>query len=237
MFFPIASVGEAAAAVAFNITGGTVTTVGSDKVHLFSTVGTLTVTGQGTIRLLIVGNGNTGGTYTNGPGGNSGAGGNGGQVLHYTSHFITAGTYNITIAGGVTFGTFSATTGGGAAGGLPPTSGTTVAGLPGTEGTTNDITGTNYVYGSGGGSGARHDASTRGALPGGNGGTGAGNGGNTTGDVSLISPPTQAINYGAGGGGSPEEYYSGSTYGYSQATLNSTYPGKTGVVIVRWTPA
>lgn len=83
----------------FVLSGGTETTVGSDKVHTFTSNGTLTVTGSGTVSILVVGGGQAG----NGVGSGTsygGGGGGGGEVYYSSSYTLSAGTYNITIGGG-----------------------------------------------------------------------------------------------------------------------------------------
>ena len=217
----------------FTLSGGTETTDGAFKVLTFSSSGTLTVTRSGTIQILLVGGGRNG---TDGVSG--GAGGAGGVVNYISSHNVTSGTYNITIGNfGVSPGTTSAL-GYTAAGGLGASGGASASlgtrGNAGTNGTTNNITGTSYVYGSGGGSGANTGGSN---LIGGNGGIGAGKGGDayvgtttTAGDYCDRNDITgRGTNYGSGGGGGGAWWNRGFNCGLGAN-------GRAGVVIIRYKP-
>lgn len=79
-------------------TGGTVTTIGTDKIHTFTSNSNFVVTSgaMSNVRALVVaGGGGSGGQY-NGTG--SGAGGGG--VLHTTTMSVTPGTYAVVVGGG-----------------------------------------------------------------------------------------------------------------------------------------
>jgi len=83
----------------FTISGGTETTVGADKVHTFTTDGTLTVSGgTGTVDILLVGGGSGG--NQGGAGNNGGGGGGGGEAKYYSSYTLTPGVYSVVIGGG-----------------------------------------------------------------------------------------------------------------------------------------
>lgn len=213
----------------FSLSGGTETYIGNDKLLTFTSNGTLTVTGSGNIRLLIVGGGEGGATgdYNNGV---SGYGGNGGEVYYSVSYGVTAGTYNVVVGTGdssvfnITKRRGSKLNSIGTPGGSIRTS--LGNGNNGTNGTTNDITGTSIVYASGGGGGGY----SNGAMPsyGGVGGIGAGNGspiGPGSANFPYITP---GINYGAGGGGGG---FNSSNPRYITGGAN----GAQGVVIIRYT--
>ena len=156
--------------------GGTIVDNGVNKVHSFTSSGSFTVVGTGTVKLLVVGGG------ANSPG--SGFGGGAGQVIYNASFTVSTGTYTVTINGangssvfgsvtansgsgstsgnGFTqgngaSGTYGSAAGGGGgsngAGGNAFTNGDFVIGGASGIGTTCDINGTSLVY-SCGGSGA-----------------------------------------------------------------------------------
>lgn len=79
----------------FVASGGTVTTSGGYKYHKFTTNGTFTVAGTGTVDILVVGGGGGGGR-------NRAGGGAGGQVLNYTGVAISGITASVTVGGGGT---------------------------------------------------------------------------------------------------------------------------------------
>ena len=81
----------------FSATGGTITTVGSYKVHTFTSSGTFTPNSSASnIDIMLVAGGAAGGS-------NLGGGGGAGGVLVSTSQSVTAQGYTITIgAGGTT---------------------------------------------------------------------------------------------------------------------------------------
>lgn len=210
----------------FNLSGGTETYIGNDKLLTFTSNGTLTVTGSGTIRLLIVGAGEPGesGNYWY-----SGAGGNGGEVYYNSSYSVTEGTYDVFVGlmeGSYVSSIFNITkrrgsniNGIGTAGGARKTS--TGDGNNGTNGTSNDITGSTVVYASGGGGGAYSNQARM--YNGGTGGTGAGNGAMA---YTTAYSPSSGSNYGAGGGGGSFVNTGGKSNGAS---------GKQGVIIIRYT--
>ena len=69
----------------FSVTGGTVTTDGGDNIHIFTSDGTLTVTGTVDVDVLIVAGGGGGG-------GDRGGGGGAGGLIYLTSQTISGGT-------------------------------------------------------------------------------------------------------------------------------------------------
>lgn len=236
---------KAAAGGGFSLSGGTETTVGSDKVLTFTTSGTLTVNGSGTVTVLVVGGGAGGGGGRPGIGA-SGAGGGGGEVI-YTTYNVTTGSYTVTVGGqrtgyaandetlnrpGNSSSIFTFTARGGdnanswgAFGGGRRTSYNIGAGFDGQFGQSINITGTSVYYGSGAGGGAL--ANTGSTLSGGSGGIGAGNGGGAV-TNNLTPLATNGTNYGAGGGGGA------CIWNGNKAGDGAT--GQQGVVIVRYTP-
>lgn len=235
----------------FSLSGGTETSVGSDKVLTFTTNGTLQVIGSGTVSVLVVGAGQNGGAAVwGGSSATTGFGGNGGQINYQASYAVSAGNYSITVGqalslpnssqpGSSIFGTITSQGGDnantiGAQGGASrnvahSTSFTDYPGSSGTNGTAYNITGASVVYASGGGSGAYSAYRTLVTVLGGSGGTNAGAGGDFDINLSpLVRPGNPAINYGSGGGGSA----------VSRSGGNGTYGGQgyNGVVIIRYTP-
>ena len=79
-----------------SVTGGTITTFGSYKIHTFDTVGTATlaVTGTGTVEYMVIGGGGGGGNDM------GGGGGAGGYLAGNTT--LTSGNYTITVGDGGT---------------------------------------------------------------------------------------------------------------------------------------
>ncbi len=110
-------------------TGGVITTLGSYKVHEFTSSGTFNVTSPGNIDFLVVGGGGTGGDGDDGHGG--GGGGGAGGLVYITNHGIVNSSYGVTVggAGGNSFfrgrtaiaggagGTYGAGSAGGSGGG------------------------------------------------------------------------------------------------------------------------
>jgi len=74
-------------------TGGTITQVGNEKVHKFTSSGTFGVTGSGTVKVLVVGGGAGGGTH-------AGGGGGGGGVVYNAAYSVSTGNYSVTIGSG-----------------------------------------------------------------------------------------------------------------------------------------
>lgn len=72
-------------------TGGTITTVGSDKVHVFTSSGTFTPTGSGNVKVLVV---------AGGGGGCSGGGGGGGVVYNAAKAVSDGVGLTVTIGAG-----------------------------------------------------------------------------------------------------------------------------------------
>jgi hypothetical protein len=114
---------------AIEASGGTTTTFGSYKAHIFE-LGTsdnfVVTAGSGNIDLLVVGGGGAG---CGGGSGKSGGGG-AGAVIHETGFSVSPGTYPITVG----------------AGGAP-------AGRPGTDGGNSSFSSTHIARGGGGGGG------------------------------------------------------------------------------------
>jgi len=199
----------------FSATGGTLTTSAGYKYHTFTSSGTFTVIGSGTVDYLIVAGGGNGGSST---GGGGGAGG----VLHNT---ITAeaGAYNVIIGAGGLAGykalnnggnssAFSQVALGGGHGALTEGDGTYYA--PGTGGSGGG--GTVYNYGANGsygtgtvGQGYNGGSTNHGSYCGGGGGAGAaGDSNQAAGNGGVGYQWVDDIWYGGGGA-------SGSSHGNS----------------------
>ena len=131
-------------------TGGTITTVGGQRIHTFTSVGTTSITFLVPVTaqiLVVAGGGGGGGGKDFSPGG----GGGGGEVYYNSSYSIAPGTYTVTVGGGGVGGVYS--TGTNSTNGSDSTfGGITVAG--GGRGGINGINGIGGDGGSGGG-GAR----------------------------------------------------------------------------------
>jgi hypothetical protein len=78
-------------------TGGTILTPGNGYTyHVFTSPGNFVVSGEGNIEILAVAGAGGGGSARNRGGGGGGAGG----IAHYTSYFVNANTYAVTIGAG-----------------------------------------------------------------------------------------------------------------------------------------
>ena len=186
-------------------TGGTVTTVGSYRVHTFTAGSALTFATGGNVEYLVVAGGGAGGYDV------AGGGGGGGLIYNSAYPATTASPYTVTIGAGGTAGGqtgangsnsvfASATAIGGGGGGDPGSSGGSggggsygQTGGAGTGGQGN-AGGAGYqvgvYYNSGGGGGAGGGGTTATAAAGGAGGLGA-----------VYSISGAAVYYAAGGGG------------------------------------
>ena len=154
-------------------TGGTITTRGDGyKVHTFTSSGTFTPDGSGTVEYLVVAGGGGGG----GNGGGGGGGGAGG-LKYSASYEVTAQAYTVTIGGG----------------GAGSSSG---AGASGSDSVFGSITATG-----GGGGGARAVAALNGGSGGGAGGSGASSSGKGTGTVGQGKDGGDGVEDAGGGGG------------------------------------
>jgi hypothetical protein len=197
----------------FFLTGGTLTVDGSNNVHTITSTSNITVTGIGTVEMLVLGGGGGGGMR------HAGGGGSGG--LLYGNYTLNDGTYVVTIgAGGAgsPSGNFSGFKGGN----------TTIA-----------LSGTILItaYGGGGGSGSSGDNSdvTR-HVDGGSGGGGAfgPSGRLNTGGLTMQNTQSTLTGYGFNGGagatGSPYNGAGGGGAGSvgSSATGGSTSGGNGG---------
>lgn len=85
---------------AYAASGGTITSVGGNRIHTFTAVGTdsITFSSPGTIQLLLVGGGAGGGGNNNGS--SAGGGGGAGEVAYYASYPVNAGTYTVVVGDG-----------------------------------------------------------------------------------------------------------------------------------------
>lgn len=189
-------------------TGGTITTVGTDKVHTFTADGTFTVTGSGTLKALVVAGGGQGGSYF---GGGGGAGG-----YQYDAAFaVTAQAYSITIGAGGTgasagqrgvngqnsiFATITAVGGGGGGGNSAATGADGGCGGGGIQNSAGGSGSQGYGGGTGGTSSGGGGGGT--GVIGSNGSSSTGGtGGNGT--VNTIRDDS-SIYYGGGGGGNSD---------------------------------
>ena len=85
----------------FTLSGGDAVIVTTNGVaHKFTTSGTLTVTGSGTVELLVVGGGAGGGALAEQNGANVAPGGGAGGLVYAASVPVTAGSYAITVGAG-----------------------------------------------------------------------------------------------------------------------------------------
>ena len=142
------------------VTGGTITTHGSYKVHTFTSSGTFTTDVAGTADILLVAGG--GGSGAAHAGGGAGGGGGGGGVRALSSQSVSAAGHTVTV---------------GAAG----TAGSTMGSAGGTGGTSSF--GSSSASGGGGGGYGTNDTGT--STAGANGGSGGGGGYGTSGGPSL----------------------------------------------------
>ncbi len=162
-------------------TGGTLTTVGSDRVHTFTTTGVSTFTPNTAlnVKVLVVSGGGGGGGVIAG-------GGGGGGVIYNSSFPVTSKAYSVTV-------------GGGGIGGMGLNGGNSI----GANGGSSIF---DTIIPAGGGGGGTHDGTilTGKAIGanGGSGGGGAGTGGNSGGGAGGIGTPAgQGSNGGKGSGG------------------------------------
>ena len=189
-------------------TGGTVTYVGDDTIHTFTTSGTFVVNGAMTVQVLVVGGGGNGG-----PGANDclgGGGGGGGGLIYNTSFAIAAGSHSITVGGAGSNSVFSSLTAiGGGAGGVSGGNGGSGGGSMGS----NQLAGTGTSgQGNNGGVGYGTYGST--CTSGGGGGGAASVGGDGTG---YAAP--------GGGGGGTSISISGTAVTYAAGALGGASTG------------
>jgi len=198
-------------------TGGTVTHVGNQEIHTFTSSGTFTVTNApsgSTVEILVVGGGGSGGSAQ------ASGGGGGGGIIHNTSYSVTATSYTVTIGAGGTATSNNngnvggntvfndQTAGGGGAGGF--SSGSATAGGAGSA--TNGSGGGGGFTKAGGaaaGSGFAGGAGTSSGsvAAGGGGGAGgvgaaaSGSTGGNGGNGAAYSTSGSSVTYAGGGGG------------------------------------
>ncbi len=121
-FTPISNNCALASASTLSCSGGTTSSFNGDKMHIFTSSSTLTCTGSGNAKVLVVGGGG-------GSGGNEYGGGGAGAVVYLANYNLTAGSHNATVGSGgnnanggsSTFGTI--TVNGGGRGGAKSNSG------------------------------------------------------------------------------------------------------------------
>ena len=159
-------------------TGGTITTDGDYKVHVFNSSGTFEITTLGhdaVLDYLVIAGGGAGGSY-----GNAGGGGAGGY-LTATAFSVSATSYSITVGGGgpsTNYGAYSSSY------------------SPGTDSIFSSITA------NGGGSGSSGNIAGQNGGSGGGGNGGYGTGGGTGSQGSNGGAASVAAYAGGGGGGS-----------------------------------
>jgi len=195
-------------------TGGTITQVGKNTVHTFTTNGVFAVSPvTKSVKLLVVGGGGGGGF-------NAGAGGGAGGVIYYDSYKVTSTSYSINVGDGGTGATIDGGSGGSGnastfesvyaygGGGGKSSAGDGISGASGGGGAYTGNGGvSNYsTQGKAGGNGNGQD----GSLRAGGGGGGAGTSGQNTvsssvpgkgGDGLSFAITGTATYYGGGGGG------------------------------------
>lgn len=216
--------------------GGTVTTSGSTRIHTFTTSGTFSVVGAGTVRVLVVGGGGGAGpgqsdvSYPS-PGG-------GGQVVENGSYVISAsGEYSVTVGDG---GLNNTSDGGSSVFG-------TITAVGGKKGGTSGL-GIGGASGNGNPGGSRTgNASSGGGGNGASGGDGSGNFVGGIGGAGTASTITGAtVYYGGGGGGMGDYGYASGGAGGGGTGSNGTantgggaaaqFNGGSGVVIISFVP-
>ena len=84
-------------AVTLSIVGGTTADVNGYRIHTFTANGTLTVSGNTSVEVLVVAGGGSGGNSTTT---NANGGGGGGGVIYNASFALTAQTYSVTVGSG-----------------------------------------------------------------------------------------------------------------------------------------
>jgi hypothetical protein len=188
----------------------TSSTVGTDTVLTFSTVGSCTWSvpaGVTNVRALVIGGGGSGGKSTNV--GGSGGGGAGAMVVH--SSFAVSGTISVVVgAGGATRTTYD----------------------QGNAGASSSLAALTAIGGGGGGdwcdSGCQSTHPQRAQIPGASGGSGGGSGGGLSnslgGEVAAQTLPSGAVSYGNRGGDavSGANYHGSGGGGAGQAGANRT---------------
>lgn len=224
-----------------NITGGTITTSGTNKIHTFTGSGTLTVSCPGSlsVQALVVAGGG-------GSGSNGGGGGGAGGVLYNASLAVTPQAYTVTVGGGgagssnnaqrggnSVFSSMTTTGGGGGGSRDADTAGKAGGSGGGGGGASSNTTGGGRVVGQGSIGGAGFGGGGD-AGPGGGGGCGAAgsNGTRTVGGNGGIgcaySISGSSIYYGGGGGGGLVGGFSGTPGLGGNGGGNGVTPGGLG---------
>mgnify|MGYP003965244991 FL=1 len=200
-------------------TGGTETTSGDDRIHTFTSSGTLTCSSTATAQVLVVGGGGGGGRRDGGWQVASGGGG-AGAVISNTSYSITPQDYTVTVGNGGSagsvgsagsnggnsiFGTITANGGGGGGGAYAQTGATNGNASGGGGSGPWGGGGTGGAYGNNGGSGGWFGGQSEAAGGGGgsnsNGINAASNDGGDGGNGLSSSISGSSQYYGGGGGG------------------------------------
>jgi hypothetical protein len=168
------------------ITGGTITTYGSYRVHTFTSNGTFQIDSAKSVDYLVVAGGAAGGDSNT----NSGGGGGAGGFRTAAGFSVTAQAYTITVGGGGTAGTNVR----GASGdnsSIVPVSGTSIISVGGGGGGAQTVNAAGVAGGSGGG----------GSYATGAGGAGTSGQGNAGGNVNADGSANAAGGGGGGAGG------------------------------------
>ena len=190
---------------AYAAAGGTITSVGGNRIHTFTTVGedSITFRSPGNIQLLVVAGGGGGGANNNSAG--SGGGGGAGEVAYYSSYPVNSGTYTVVVGKGGLGGQWPSPGDSNAGDGFASSFGTLSANGGG-GGSTAEKVNDGFSGGSGGGAGRNTAATSLGGAS----VVTAGGIGNKGGDC------TDATNMSAGGGGGAT---SAGTTGYASGIV------------------
>ena len=190
----------------FSATGGSTSTVGSYKIHTFTSSGTFITGASGSVDVLVVAGGGGGhGGYQSPGGGGGGAGG----VIYSTGHSVTAQSYTVTVGGGGIRGQGD----GGVVGARPTNGGNSVFSNHTAVGGGKGGGYSGYTSGSGGSAGGEGYGGGRGTATSGQGNAGGGstsspsqNAGGGGGKGGVGAYGTDAINNPAGAGGVGQAY-------------------------------
>lgn len=212
----------------YGCTGGTMTMVGNDVVHTFTSTGTLTCKGNVNAQVLVVGGGGGGAT--------TGGGGGGGGYVYNSNFPVSEQVYTATVGNGGTpdtsgqnsvFSTITAL-GGGAGGGFNGAGISGGSGGGGGPSSTTQLTGGTGSQGNNGGSGGNNTNWGGGGGGGGAGSVGSSAGTNVNGvngGSGLANSISGASVYYAGGGGGGEVFGTavgiGGSGGGGNANLNA----------------
>ena len=175
-------------------TGGTITELGNDTIHTFTSgTGTFTLEAPKIARILVVGGGGSGGNA-------QGGGGGGGQVVEEKALFIPAGSCTVTIGGGGVFDAWGGNSKPGSASSFVGGDLSFTAAGGGAGGSANKSDGGNGACGGGGATGDG-DKFSKGGIGSVVTSIGQANGGNKVGGGGGASGEAGGSNNGKGGAG------------------------------------